>query len=143
MLIIAIHTASIEKEHGVLLPNSYKTFLRLIGQDAGDFLVDNHSDAFFRHLSTLGTKTDFSDILEVLSEKNKALTEIPEKAFVFLERLGAFYMYFVADGSSDDPPIFAITERDGIVGPVYENFWEFIQVSVEDFEFHTDPRNFS
>jgi len=128
--------AELERLHGLSLPETYKTFLRRMGRGAGCFLTSDHWSVFYEELcdsTGLGGKVTVDDLEEL---------ELPQNFFIFASRLDDVHFYFVADGKSDDPPIFSWNDS-GDQGQVYESFWGFIEEMVEYYEFYCDPEQFS
>lgn len=123
----------LEKEHEVILPESYKSFLRRMGKGAGAFLIDDQMSVFYKSLKRLGTKVEPDDYNNV---------PLPSKSFIFVDRLSSTFLYFVADGSSEDPPIFSVSEL-GEIKEVFKSFWGFFEDMVQYYEFYRDPENFS
>ena len=106
----------LEREHGVTLPESYKIFLRCMGRSAGEFLRSDHWSAYFDNLFTLNR-----DVREHLRE-----SRLPPKWFCFATRMGEVYLFFEADGSDSDPPVYYWNERiDPDVKKGYNSFWDW------------------
>lgn len=138
--------AWLESKHNVILPESYKLFLRMMGRGAGDFLVDDHFQCFLETFEweekiiahrkrRLGGNIDAERLPEGL--------ELPENHFVFAERNGYFWMYFIADGTDDDPPIYSYMEDAESHMKKFDSFWGFIEEMVEYYEFYRDQNRFS
>ncbi len=61
--------------------------------------------------------------------------DLPDDYFVFAERSGCYWLFFVADGTSNDPPVFAFTDGDGRgYEQIGRSIWEFIESLVIDYE---------
>ncbi len=134
--------AWLESTYDIILPESYKLFLRKMGRGAGDFLVDDHFEAFFETFEWEIEKGRRHHGGNVDPESLPKGVELPPKHFVFADRNGYFYMYFNADGTDDDPPIYAWLD-DGPEGKKFDTFWGFIEEMVEYYEFYKDPKRFS
>jgi hypothetical protein len=95
---------ALEKELGVTFPAAYKAFLFVLGRDGGSDFIG--SDCTTRHLPGLRGGAD--DLLR----RNGTPFTLPEKAVVFLMHQGYYFVYFLADQRSEDPPVFAYLEGD-------------------------------
>lgn len=115
----------LEERLGVKLPESYRIFLRVLGRGAGDFMVSDH------------WRFQFSDIPDLARNKAHAdYCDLPDNAFVFAERCGYFWVFFIADGSSDDPPVFGLDDdEDRTYKQVARSVWEFVESLVIDYEY--------
>lgn len=112
--------AGLERKFGVRLPESYKKFLRLMGRGPRGFLECDHWEAFYPDLLGMGQGAVYEG----------ECPDLPEDYFVFASRL-TFYLFFVADGATDDPPVYAF--GDGCGGgykKIYDSFWDFIKEMV-------------
>jgi hypothetical protein len=113
--------AVLESRHGVALPESYKAYLRRMGRRVGDFFTADH---FF---------ADYERVLRKLGTKCAAEYEfLPAGAFVFATRMGDYYAYFVADGASDDPPIYG-WDDDGEIKWQAKSFWDWFDRLIDDY----------
>src|SRR5215472_16251878 len=98
--------AALERQFGVVFPAAYKAFLLILGRDGGaDFIG---SDCTIRSVPTL------REGAEKLLRSRGCRFGLPEKAVVFLMHQGYFFIYFVADGTAEDPPIYAYREGDEV-----------------------------
>ena len=130
---------ALETEQSITLPEAYKTFLRMLGKNAGSFWVNDHWEIFL----TLGPdyfyfEDEFEKSLGIEPEE----IDMPEKFVVFADRLGDYPLGFVADGSSDDPPILGPTADGTQLEQKFESFWAFFQSMVSYYEFFRDPGRF-
>src|SRR4051812_42789113 len=84
--------AELERQEGVHLPKAYREFLRAVGHGAGRLMQD--VSVFFKDVMGMAgrVKEDFEGIIK-----------LPTNAFVFANRMGEVILYFIADGSSEDP----------------------------------------
>lgn len=89
----------LERRLGVTFPSAYKAFLLILGCDGGPDFVG--SDCTTKHLPWL------RDGAHELLRRSGSTVLLPEKAVVCLMHQGYFFVYFVADGKSDDPPVFS------------------------------------
>lgn len=119
----------LERRYKLILPNSYKTFLRLMGRGAGSFLEDDHWYAFLDDLagSCMGGN----------AEVMIAGVKLPRNHFVFASRLGTAYFYFVADGVNENPQISAYNQS-GNLGVVNISLWDFFEERVRYYEFYAE-----
>ncbi len=118
--------AFLEQEFNVILPESYKKFLRLMGRGAGGFLETDHWDAFYPYLLEIGQGDQYADYCDGL----------PSHYFVFASRLGGIFLFFIADGTDDeDPPVYAFGDNyDGTFRKIYDSFWGFFEEMVIYYE---------
>src|SRR5262249_2036604 len=105
-----------------------------MGRGAGKCLRSDHWAAFY-------------DFLLPCSEGEYDPTqhlqfELPPKSFVFASRQSDVFLFFVADGASDDPPIFAWYDEYKYER-AYESFWDFFEEMVAYYEFYLDSTKFS
>lgn len=116
----------LEDDHQVQLPEAYKCYLRTMGRGAGKFFTSDHwyagYDSVYKHL---GTRCEAGQHLEV---------PLPEKAFVFATRMGDWYLFFVADGKNQDPPVFAWGDS-GVVKRGFDSIWGSIASLAKDYEY--------
>jgi hypothetical protein len=96
--------AALEKQLGVTFPAAYKAFLLILGRDGGSDFIG--SDCTICQLP--GLRAGAEDLLQ----RSGSQYTLPEKAFVFLMHQGYFFVYFLADQTSEDPPVFAYREGD-------------------------------
>jgi hypothetical protein len=96
--------AALEKQLGVKFPAAYTAFLLVLGRDGGSDFIG--SDCTIRHLPALREGAD-----NLLRRSGSQYT-LPKEAFVFLMHQGHYFVYFLADQTSEDPPVFAYLEGD-------------------------------
>ena len=109
------------------LPESYLDFLRAVGKGAGRFMceVDQYYDAMLE----LNYKA--SKFLEIYEDGKLSL---PENAYVFSMRFGEQFLFFIADGINDNPPIFYYYEGNGEFTDLKKSFWEVIETELIEWE---------
>jgi hypothetical protein len=98
----------LEQQLRVAFPAAYKAFLLILGRDGGP-----------DHVGSDCTTDDLPRLrgwAEELLENCGSPFHLPTKAVVFLMHQGYAFTYFVADGRTDDPPVFSYLE--GSLGPV-------------------------
>jgi ankyrin repeat protein len=116
--------AHLESEFGVRLPAAYRDFLETMGKGAGDFLVSDHWTFRFDDLFGLARSDDYAE-----------QCDLPDDYFVFAEREGCQWVFFVADGKSDDPPVFLFDDgHERTCRQIARSIWEFIDSMVTDYE---------
>lgn len=121
--------ALLERRFNVVLPKSYKKFLRLMGKGAGSFLISDHWDAFYHELFEIARRDDYA----------RRCVDLPDDYFVFASRLGEIFFFFIADGTdTDDPPVYSFGDgREGTFRKSYDSFWGFIEEMVEYYEYYS------
>ncbi len=115
----------LERQVGKTLPEAYKEFLRRLGHGAGDFLTSDHWA--FR----------YSDVFEFIGddEEHAKYCDLPEDALIFAVRNGCYWVFFEADGSDGDPPVFGFDDSDErSYRPCGRSLWEFLDDLVTDYE---------
>jgi ankyrin repeat protein len=121
--------AQLEQEFNVVLPESYKKFLRLMGRGAGSFLISDHWDAFYPELLEIARREEYAS----------RCAGLPDDYFVFATRLEGLYFFFILDGTdTDDPPVYSFGDgREGTFRKSYDSFWGFFEEMVEYYEFYS------
>jgi ankyrin repeat protein len=121
--------AILEQRFNVVLPESYKKFLRLMGKGAGSFLISDHWEAFYHELFEIARRDDYA----------RRCADLPDDYFVFASRLGGIYFFFIADGTNtDDPPVYSFGDgREGTFRKSYDSFWGFIEEMVDYYEYYS------
>jgi hypothetical protein len=116
----------LETRHGVRLPEAYKLFLRRVGRGAGDFLTDDHWDAFYDDL--LDLDSDFR-------KESDVRAKISGDWFCFATRMGDVYLFLANDGS-DDPPVYGWGDSEKLE-KLYESFWDWLEEMADDAVRHS------
>jgi len=114
---------NVEQRAGLRLPAAYRAYLRIAGRQPPAALVG--SDCTIRHLPYLRDAAN-----QLLEQGGQA--RLPQNAFVFLMHQGYQFMYFVADGQSDDPPVHYYLEGELRVVRNFERFSGFVATCVQD-----------
>jgi ankyrin repeat protein len=114
----------LEQECGVQLPSAYREFLSRMGKGIGEFMV---SDRWLFKLDDLSRIARDPEYMQYC--------DLPANYFVFAVRDGYYGTFFVADGTSDDPPVFAFTDGEGRgYKQIGRSIWEFVESLVIDYE---------
>ena len=87
--------------------------------------VDQYYDAMLNLNSTA------EEALDIYEEGRLFL---PENAYVFSMRSGEQFLFFIADGTSDNPPIYYYYEEDGKFTDLKKTFWEVIERELIEWE---------
>lgn len=114
----------LERCLNVVLPEAYVQFLKALGHKAGSLMAD--VDYHYCLLERINT-----DARKILDNWEEGRLPLPEKAFVFSMRQGEQFMFFVADGSLDDPPIYYYFEGRGEFKRAANSIWEVIEAELE------------
>lgn len=113
-----------ERSRNQPLPAAYRSFLETLGKDSGAFLRSDHW--YF----AIDEVTSMQDEAEYLLYSN-----LPEEHFVFACRNGYVWLYFVADGTDDDPPVYMINDGPDRTPKLFaRTIWEFVHAQVVDCE---------
>jgi hypothetical protein len=113
--------SALEQEMGLTLPAAYKAFLLILGRDGGPDFVG--SDCTIRHLPCL--RAGAEDLLRQCGSRYT----LPEQALVYLMHQGYYFVYFLADGVSEDPPVFAYLEGDPAPVEKAESFSAWLKLA--------------
>jgi hypothetical protein len=106
--------AALERQLGMEFPAAYKAFLLILGRDGGPDFIG--SDCSIRVLP--GLRRGAEDLLR----RSGSQYTLPEKAVVFLMHQGYYFVYFLADQTSEDPAVFAYGEGDPAPAKKAESF---------------------
>ena len=106
------------------LPGAYLRFLRSIGRGAGCFLRD--INIYYPTVLTLNVEAR-----SILDNWEEGRLVLPANAVVFSIRQGEQFMFFIADGNHDDPPIFHYMEDRGEFRKIAESLWDVIEHELE------------
>jgi hypothetical protein len=96
--------AAVQEQLGLPFPAAYKAFLLILGGDGGPDFVG--SDCTIYHLPRL--RAGAEDLLRRCGSPFL----LPERAIVYLMHQGYYFVYFLADGASEDPSVFSYLEGD-------------------------------
>jgi SMI1 / KNR4 family (SUKH-1) len=99
--------SALQRDLGVRLPAAYRAMLLLMGREPDPSFTG--TDLSMRWLRDLQPAA-----LELLEDNGRPF-ELPPRSFVFLSHQGYQFMYLVADGASDDPPLYYY--REGTAAP--------------------------
>jgi SMI1 / KNR4 family (SUKH-1) len=106
----------LEQRTGLRMPEAYKDFLRAVGRNPGPLMWD--CEFCYDDLPDLDT---FARSMLAAYEGNRL--GLPPGAFVWETRQPEQFMFFVADGVSDDPPVFHYFEEQGHFEQVADSIW--------------------
>ncbi len=116
--------ARLEQQFSVRLPGSYREFLSRMGKGVGEFMLSDHWTFKFDDLFGLCRCDHYSEFCD-----------LPDGYFVFAGRNGCAWAFFVADGKSEDPPVFLFDDgNDRSYRQAARSIWEFIDCLVIDYE---------
>jgi hypothetical protein len=111
---------AVERQLGVVFPAAYKAFLLILGCDGGPDFAG--SDCTIRALPNLRTAAQ-----QLLRSKGASF-HLPDKAVVFLMHQGYSFAFFVADGSTEDPPVFAYLEGEAAPSQKAKSFSAWLEL---------------
>ena len=111
---------ALERKLGVAFPAAYKAFLLILGRDGGPDFVG--SDCTIGHVPKL------REGAEELLQSCGSPFRLPESVVVFLMHQGYVFAYFIADGRSEDPPVFFYLEGDSAPVQKAETFSAWLQL---------------
>jgi ankyrin repeat protein len=114
---------SLEARLQVKLPRSYRRFLAELGHGLDDFMISDHWR--FRI-------DEVSDIYR--NDEHRECCDLPDNYFVFAERNGCWWAFFVLDGN-EDPPVFGFDDGERRSYQfVNRSVWDFVESLVIDYE---------
>jgi hypothetical protein len=118
---------SLEQSFGLLLPIAYKDFLRVLGHSAG---------AFWRDVEFTADKLEWinRDAREILVELESTKLTLPSQALVFSWRQGEQFLFFFADGKSQNPPVYRFQIGCSEFVKVSDTFWDGIEGELATLE---------
>ncbi len=114
----------LESQLGAEFPQSYRSFLAIFGKGAGEFMLSDRWRFRFDQVSEIAHDDEYSEYCD-----------LPANYFVFAERDGYTWAFFIANGESDDPPVFLFDDgEDRQYKQIGRSLWEFIESLVIDYE---------
>jgi hypothetical protein len=111
---------AIEHSLNVVLPQSYVQFLKAVGHKGGSLMAD--IDYHYSLLERIN-----ADAKKILDNWEEGRLLLAENAFVFSMRQGEQFMFFIADGRSDDPPVYYYIEGAGRFTRIADSIWDVIE----------------
>ncbi len=119
----------LESTYNLRLPESYKQFLRRLGRGAGSFLQNRDGFAFYDAVL---------EMTAVFQEGFGDRVSVPEQWFCFaVLHKGDTFLFLPADGSDDDPPVYAWSEEwseEEKLEECYASFWDWFADEVKHDE---------
>jgi hypothetical protein len=116
----------LESQYGVKLPPAFVAYLKLMGHDT-DWLFLG-TDASLHHLKQLRKWAD-----NLLVHNGKPFELYPQD-FVFLMHQGYQFMWFRADGSSEDPPVFYYLEGNRTPEQKFDTFSAYLLFCISEIQ---------
>jgi hypothetical protein len=116
--------SALEAQTGVKLPSTYRSFLRMMGEGAGEFLVG--TDWTFRNLVGLKGTAE-----RLLKRSRVEAAPLSVSTFVFAMHQGYQFLYFDAAASAD-PSVFLFLEGEAAPRHVFAKFSEWLNSCVDD-----------
>lgn len=116
--------AQIQTSLHLKLPKAYVDVLRAIGKRAGAFLRD--ITFYFPKVLELRQITN-----EILDNWEEGKLTLPDKALVFAMRHGDQLMFFVGDGTVDDPPIWSYEIGSGGFIQTSQSIWDVLESELQ------------
>jgi hypothetical protein len=109
------------------LPNAYLEFLRVAGKGAGRFMWEVNQ--YYDDMLILNSEAE-----DILNDYEEGKLSLPDNAYVFSMRYGEQFLFFIADGSTDNPPVYYYYEGDGKFTDLKKYFWEVIETELIEWE---------
>lgn len=127
---------TLEETFNISLPESYKQFLSVMGNEAGSFIYD--VDFTYKHL--FQAKEIAEKILDRGRTRGRTNFSFTPSCFVFLTRLNEQFMFFDCS-SNDDPPVFHFYEYDLEPKQVADTFSYWLTATIrDDIEMHHETK---
>lgn len=120
-----IQISEIEQVNNVILPTSYKFFLKECGRSAGLFLCDIK----FFYPAILRLKVELEEMISEIDSK----FYLPHNAFVFCAYQGYQYHYFLCDRNAD-PEIYGIIDDGREPEIISPSFTFYIERGIEQYK---------
>ncbi|MBF2029731.1 MAG: SMI1/KNR4 family protein [Oscillatoriales cyanobacterium C42_A2020_001] len=123
-----------------MLPEAYKYYLRTIGKWLGgnDHWINSYRHLEYNNLeyNNIDVREEYAETIEEYAQEME-LPLLPEHSFIFASRLGEIHLFFIADGTDDDPPIYYFgDQREHNMEKRYDSFWDWFEESVIYFEYY-------
>ena len=118
--------SKLESYFGINLPESYKSFLSVMGHQAGT--IYRGTDCFYRHL------LDLRGWLEETLAEDQSPFRLTRDAFVFSSHQGVIYHFFYTIDNRRDPAVWGYGEGEMAPRKIDASFTEFLKGSLEDFK---------
>ena len=121
----------LEKERDVILPNSYKTFLRYFGHGLGGRVMSD-IDILYEDIYT-SIRYEISSYENLLRDEILIEEEdprLPKKAFVFSARYCEQFMFFDASSLVKEPPILYYMENDKEFTRVGDSVFDILESEI-------------
>jgi hypothetical protein len=112
--------AKLEADLHVRLPAAYRAYLLLMGNEPDPVLTG--TDCSIGDLYVLDQQAE-----ELLAEDGNPF-KLPPDAFVFEMHQGYEFMYFLCDGTSEDPPVFYYLEGEGVADRKFDRFSAWVEL---------------
>src|ERR1019366_6355876 len=95
-----------------------------MGKGAGEFMVSDRWRFRFDDLCELARRGEYAEYCD-----------LPDEYFVFAERDGYTWVFFVADGTSEHPPVYLFDDGEQrSYKQIARSVWEFVESLVIDYE---------
>ena len=107
------------------LPESYKSFLSVMGHKAGTFYQG--TDCFYHDLF------DLREWLEATLAEDRSPFQLTKDAFVFSSHQGVIYHFFYTIDNKPDPTVWGYCEGDMQPKKIDTSFSAYLANSLEDF----------
>lgn len=118
---------SVERNSGLELPSAYKDFLQAFGHSAGGFWQDAEFTA--DRLAWINREAR-----EILSELESVSLPLPYRGFVFSSRHGEQFLFFIADGEDQNPPVYHYCIGLSEFRKASDTFWDAIEAELAELE---------
>ena len=116
--------AEIEQQSNVLLPKSYKVFLKYFGNGLGGHIMYDMDITLDKILGL----TNFLKNRVLIEEEDPLL---PEKAFVFSARYGEQFLFFDCSQVNKDKPIFHYELNDEKFASIDKTILDFLEDQIK------------
>lgn len=115
---------NLEKQLKLKFPKAYREFLAILGKGGGEFMLSDRWVFQFGDLPSIAHNNKYIEFCD-----------LPEDYLVFAEQDGFRWVFFVANGSTDDPPVYLFDDsEDREYEQIGRSLWEFIESLVIDCE---------
>lgn len=126
--------AAVEKKFSVKLPEAYRNFLRVMGNEGGLFESDSMWNLECLSDSLRLAKQSLASMRESEDEavRNSATAFQLKKSFFVFEASDYFFYYFDTE-AGDDPPVYSVKEDESIPFYTFPSFTAWLEVMTKDY----------
>ena len=120
---------AVETRYHVMLPQTYRTYLSLMGHQSGRLLTHDHYAASYNDVLTL---TDsYGEHLRL--DDDEPFIELPHDAIIILGRLGEYFQV-IRCSSPDDSPVWCFNVGDATLTDAFPSVLDWLKSHATESE---------